>query len=178
MAYIGTNIDDMFINMLLFSSARSKKEDFAIVLGKYIGTGALVALSVLGGIGLQTIVGNYAKFLGIIPILLGAKQIFDNIKGGNDTDDISVKSGFILSTIAVTIASGADNIGVYVPLFADFMPAQLLIMAVVFIVMTAVWCALGKSLTNLPAVKSTIERYRHIITPAVYICLGLYILIF
>lgn len=178
MAYIGTNIDDMFINMLLFSSAKSKKEDFAIVMGKYIGTGALVMVSVLGGIGLQTVVGSYAKFLGIVPILLGLKRIYDNVKGGDDADNIYVKSGFMLSTAAVTIASGADNIGVYVPLFADFMLTQLWIMAGVFIVMTAVWCAVGKSLTNLPAVKSTIERYRHIITPAVYICLGLYILIF
>lgn len=178
LAYIGTNIDDMFINILLFSSARSKKEDFSIVIGKYIGTGALVALSVLGGIGLQTIVGNYAKFLGIVPILLGVKRIYDNIKGSDDADDISVKRGFVLSTAAVTIASGADNIGVYMPLFADFMPAQLLIMTVVFIVMTAIWCALGKSLTSLPAVKNTIEKYRNIITPAVYICLGVYILIF
>lgn len=52
-AFVGTNIDDMFINMLFFTEADTKAEVRSVVIGKYLGIGALVLLSVLGAFGLQ-----------------------------------------------------------------------------------------------------------------------------
>ena len=177
-AYIATNIDDMFINMLLFSSAKNAKDDISIVSGKYLGTGLLVAVSMAAARGVQTAVGDYVYLLGIVPLFLGIKAIFDNMKQSQDEDEVSVSKGFLLSTAAVTISSGGDNVGVYVPLLADFNTQQFVVMIAVFAIMTAVWCRLGKAMTTLPAIKNIIEKYRSIITPLVYIALGVYILFF
>ena len=176
-AYVSTNIDDMFINMLLFASAKNKKDEFSIILGKYLGTGILVAVSVACAYGMQNIIGSYVHLLGIVPVFLGIREISNITMQNSDNEEISVSSGFIISTALITIANGADNIGIYVPLFAEFSVGQLWIMAGVFCVMTAVWCMSGKSIANLPRIKAIINRYRHIITPAVYICLGLIILL-
>jgi cadmium resistance protein CadD (predicted permease) len=49
-------------------------------------------------------------------------------------------------------------------------------MTMVFLAMTAVWCALAKYSTQHPLIKNNIDRYGHIVTPFVLILLGLYIL--
>ena len=174
-AYIGTNIDDMFINMLLFSTSKNKKDDLAIMLGKYIGTGVLMAVSVAIGMGAKAVIGNWVRLLGIVPLYMAVKRLRDN---SEETDDVNVSGNYMLSSAAITIASGGDNIGVYVPLFAGMGAGQLVTVAVIFSIMTLLWCLLGKRLTVMPAIKNTIEKYSHIITPAVYICLGIYILLF
>ncbi len=176
-AYIATNIDDMFINMVLFASSKGKKDDFSIVLGKYFGTGALVAISAMAGFGAQALIGEYIHILGAVPVFLGLKEIYNNIKQSGD-EEISVRDRYFLPTAFITVANGADNIGVYVPLFAEFSLGQMGVMILVFAVMTAVWCLLGKMITVMPSVKSVIEKYGGIITPLVYIGLGAYILFF
>ena len=176
-AFIATNIDDMFINMLLFASAKNKKDDLAIVTGKYLGTGALVLVSLAMAYGVQALIGEYIHWLGIVPVALGAKEIYSNIKGEED-EEIKLSHNFVWSTAVITVANGADNIGVYVPLFAQFSMYQLGVMAVVFCVMTALWCFLGKMVTNLPVIKNIMEKYSAVITPLVYISLGVYILLF
>lgn len=178
MAYVATNIDDMFINIFLFSTTHSKKDDVSIVLGKYLGTGLLVAFSCLGAYGAQSFIREYIHFLGIVPVLLGIKEIWSNIKGQAGEDQPSVAKGFVLSTALITIANGADNVGVYIPLFASFSTVQLAVMARVFCVMTALWCATGKRRTKLPAIATALEKHSTVIVPAVYILLGLYILFF
>ncbi len=176
-AYIATNIDDMFINMLLFASAKNKKDDLAIVIGKYTGTGALVVLSLVAAFGMQALIGRYIHWLGVVPIALGIKEIYSNTKGEED-GKIKLSHSFVWSTTVITVANGADNIGVYVPLFAQFSAYQLGIMAVVFCVMTALWCFMGKMVTKLPVIKNIMEKYSAVITPLVYISLGVYILLF
>ena len=175
MAYIATNIDDMIINMLLFSSSKSKKDDTSIVLGKYLGIAGLMAISIAMAAGAQATIAQYVHLLGFVPVFLGIKSLRNNTASD---EDVAINGSFILSTAAITIASGGDNIGVYVPLFASFDISQFAIVVIVFAFMTALWCALGKSLANMPAIKNTIKKYSNIITPVVYITLGLYILLF
>lgn len=47
-SFIGTNIDDMFINTLFFSEAETKADGKRIICGKYLGIGTLIILSILG----------------------------------------------------------------------------------------------------------------------------------
>lgn len=44
--------------------------------------------------------------------------------------------------------------------------------------MTALWCVLSKKLSDLTVLRSFLKKHRHIIIPAVFIALGVYILIF
>ena len=77
----------------------------------------------------------------------------------------------------MTIAGGGDNIGVYVPLFAGFDWRQMIVMAIVFACMTAIWCALGKRLAALPMLGEFLRKYKKVIIPVVYISLGVYIIV-
>lgn len=179
-SFVGTNIDDIFINTLFFSEVDTKAKTRSVVIGKYLGIGALVFISLLGAFGLSFISQQYIGFLGIIPIILGVKEWLCYVKSNDseETDDLRKKSGgLILNVMLVTMANGADNIGVYIPLFAGFKLWQLITVICVFAVMTALWCVLGKKLSDLKFLQRFLSQNKHIIVPIVYIALGVYIIL-
>jgi cadmium resistance protein CadD (predicted permease) len=48
----------------------------------------------------------------------------------------------ILAVASVTVANGGDNLGVYIPLFANE-PKSIGMYAALFALLTAIWCAVG-----------------------------------
>jgi cadmium resistance protein CadD (predicted permease) len=64
-AFVATNIDDIFVLMIFFSSLAYPVRQ--IVLGQYIGIGLLVAIGVLGSL-IALVVPTYViGLLGIVP---------------------------------------------------------------------------------------------------------------
>lgn len=179
-SFVGTNIDDIFINTLFFTQARTKADNRNIVIGIYLGMGVLILLSVLGAFGLHFLPRRYIGYLGLIPIGLGIKEMIVAIKSkkADEVEETAQKSSNkTLNTALITMANGADNVGVYIPLFAGFAVWQILLAAGVFLILIAVWCLLGKLLATLPVVKNAMEKYKTVIVPIVYIALGVYILL-
>lgn len=177
-AYASTNIDDIFILMLLFTQTSAKFQ--RILFGKFIGIGLLTAVSLLCAFSLSFFPQEYIRFLGIAPILLGVIAFFDYRKESNPQISLgnhSVSSA-IWSTALITVANGADNVGVYVPLFVGYTLPQMLVTVLVFALMTVLWCILGSKMARLTFIGRTIERYKNIAVPAIYILLGVYILFF
>ena len=54
-AFAATNVDDIFILMLFFSKVDGEFRNRHVVLGQYLGFAALVALSVLGSLGVLVV---------------------------------------------------------------------------------------------------------------------------
>lgn len=78
-----------------------------------------------------------------------------------------------LFVLMVPIANGADNIGVYIPVFSSYSPADFAVTLLVSASMLAVWCRFGYVLANSPLIRKLLLRYQHIL---VLISLGLLIL--
>lgn len=179
-AFAATNLDDAVINTFFFAKAETKRAERAIFVGKYLGIGALTALSLLCSLTLRIFPEKYLSLLGIVPILLGINELISHCfrKNGSDIEDLTESSAAeVLTTALVTVSNGADNIGVYIPLFAGFTWVQILAAVGVFAAMTALWCVVSQRLASLPALKRFLTRHRQVIVPAVYILLGVYILV-
>lgn len=177
MAYISTNIDDIFITTLLYTQAVSKRHKAHITAGRYLGTFALLTVSLLGAKGLETAIGGYTRLLGIVPLVLGLKSAYRQLKGDAESDSRPQLTGnMVTATTLLTIASGGDNIGVYVPLLSGMAGGQIVVFALVFAVMTALWSLFSVKLADAPALQKLLDKYSSIMVPAVYILLGLYIL--
>ena len=193
-AFVATNIDDIFVLMMFFSSSYSSSMAFPvrqIVLGQYIGIGLLIAISALGSL-ISLVVPPYIiGFLGIVPIAIGTRRLVQIIIKGDKTSvppsmDAAKESNnkkrnkqFLpfLAVTAVTFSNGGDNIGVYTPMFAQYNSvSQVTTLIVVFMLMTAVWCIAAYYLVNHPLVASRIRRIGHVVMPFVLIGLGIYIL--
>lgn len=177
-AYISTNIDDLFINMIFFAQTRNAADTRSVIAGKYLGTGFLTLISLLGALGLQTLSSRWLSLLGVIPAALGIRELVRSLKSSNDEQASPINAKTLwLSIMITTIASGADNIGVYMPLFAAFHPWQMICTVIVFALMTGLWCMISRKLTDLPVFRNLIARTKSIVIPIVYILLGLYILL-
>jgi len=181
LAFASTNVDDIFILMLFFGGRRLRSS--SIVLGQYLGIGALVVTSFAGAYLGGFFDPRYVGFLGLFPIYLAVKQFIALLKArsgeAEEEEEPEVNAAGIFSGVAVagvTVANGSDNIGVYIPLLATMTAAAKTQMIVVFFAMTYVWCALAKYLAARPIIARQLSRYGHIIMPVVLLALGIYIL--
>ena len=183
MSFVGTNIDDIFIDTIFWAQADTKRKIHSVIVGKYLGIGALVLLSCLGAYFLHSVPQNYIGFLGFVPILIGIKEWISYLKNKKQafSDDSEEKpdfsKGLILNVALVTMSNGADNIGVYMPLFASYTIFQMMIVVIVFALMIALWCLLSKKLADLPGLRIFLLRYKHIVVPVVFVILGVYIIV-
>ncbi|MBQ9747881.1 MAG: cadmium resistance transporter [Clostridia bacterium] len=178
-AFVGTNIDDLFLNAVFYAEADTPRKKRHILLGKYLGIGLLILVSLLGAWGLTLVPEKLLGLLGLIPIALGVRAIVSTIKGQSDeqTPTAQRAGGLLARVILITVANGADNLGVYIPLFTGFNRHELLICLAVFALMIALWCLAGSRLSALPLLHRLLSRYRHVIVPVVYVSLGLTILL-
>ena len=174
-AYIGTAVDDLFILMLLFSQTDDLSHRKHILQGQCLGILVLVAASLLGAAGLQLLPQWVAGLMGLIPLALGMRELLRSAKPEGDT--APAKAGTLLRVALLAIANGADNIGVYAPLFAGYDLMQKMLCVLLFMVMTVIWCAAAALVSTLPQLKDILRKYRRILVPAVLILLGLYILL-
>jgi len=186
-AFAATNIDDIFLLIIFFSSLTFPIRQ--VVLGQYIGIGLLVAISALGSF-LPLVIPSYIiGLLGIIPITIGVKKLIQFIRKGDNlspsqqaeqeknTSNKKESHLSFLAVAAITFSNGGDNIGVYTPMFAKYNSInEIITLATIFMEMTAVWCIAAYYLVNHPLVTSRIRRIGHIVLPFVMIGLGIYIL--
>ena len=76
----------------------------------------------------------------------------------------------------ITIASGGDNLGIYIPYFASIELGQIITAIILFAIFTVSLCWLSQRLARLSFLEETLEKYERIIVPVVFIGLGIYIL--
>lgn len=187
-SFISTNIDNIFVMMLLYAQVNEGLKKKHIVIGQYLGLAILVAVSILGAFGLNFIPQKYIGLLGLLPIALGVKEwvkykkekrIFHtaNEEACTETVAINAINSEILNVMIVAVANGADNIGVYIPLFTGYSATQLIVTMTIFTLMMAFWCLLGSTITRFPRITSVIQKHKHIAVPVIFIGLGLYIFI-
>lgn len=178
-AFVATDIDDLFLLMMFFSSRTFSPRQ--VVLGQFIGIGLLVAISILGSL-IALVVPIYViGLLGLVPIAIGIKNLIEVRNNDRTSTQMVPKKNksylSFLTVAAVTVSNGGDNIGVYVPLFSKYNTVdQITILTSVFIAMTAVWCIASFYLVNHPLLASRIQHTGTIIMPFVLIGLGIYIL--
>lgn len=177
-AFAATNIDDILILALFFSQVGTALRRWHVVTGQVVGFTGLVAISLLGFAFSFLLPRPYIGLLGILPILLGLRAWFTPDEG---EPQVEVRSGDgfagVLSVAAVTFANGADNIGIYTPLFASSTLPGLLVTLTVFYLMLFLWCLAGYFIARQPAIAKLLSRYGHIVMPLVLIGLGVFIVL-
>jgi cadmium resistance protein CadD (predicted permease) len=177
-----TNIDDLLILALFFGQAVGHRGGTVrVVAGQYLGFGAILAASIIGALGAGLLPEPIIPYLGLLPLLLGIRagvQAWrDRRDGGDDNAPTASDGPAVLAVAAVTLANGGDNIGVYVPVFANVGAGGLVVFAVVFLALVAVWCLAGRLLTAHPVIARALSRWGHVVLPVVLIGIGLLILV-
>ena len=169
--FAATNIDDLCLLTLFFARRVPPRQ---IVAGQYVGFAAIVVLSLVGAWAALAIPHRWIRLLGLLPLAIGVREMLK--PGGSSDTQTDTKYFSVISIALVTLANGADNVGVYVPFFV-VSRARLWIILSVYAVMVGTWCAVARWLGTHPLVLRWVDRWGHRAVPLVFICLGIYILI-
>lgn len=181
--YISTSIDYLIVLIILFAQLSQNKQKWHIYAGQYLGTGLLVGVSLVAAYVVNFVPEAWmVGLLGLIPIYLGIR--FAIVGEGEEEEEEETierleqsKANQLFWTVTLlTIASGGDNLGIYIPYFASLDWAQTLVALLVFAIGVIIFCELSQVLSSIPLISETIEKYTRIIVPLVFILLGLYIM--
>lgn len=181
--YISTSIDYLIILIILFAQLSQNKQKWHIYAGQYLGTGLLVGASLVAAYVVNFVPEAWmVGLLGLIPIYLGIR--FAIVGEGEEDEEEEIierleqsKANQLFWTVTLlTIASGGDNLGIYIPYFASLDWSQILVALIVFAIGIIISCELSRVLSSIPLISETIEKYERIIVPLVFIPLGLYIM--
>ncbi|MEV0810670.1 cadmium resistance transporter [Micromonospora sp. NPDC050200] len=175
LVFAATNLDDIVVLTVLFVAARGigRPRPWHIVAGQYLGIGALVATAVVVAAGLLVVPDPWTGLLGLLPIALGLRALLAH----TDEEAPPAVVGSLLGVAGVTVANGADNIAVYVPVFRSLEPATGLIWLLVFAALVALWCAVAALLGGHPRVVRLVGRAGHWLVPMIFVGVGLVILV-
>jgi cadmium resistance protein CadD (predicted permease) len=186
-SFAATNIDDLFILMAFFANRRSFPT-LHVVLGQYVGMGALLAIGIVGSLIALVVPNNLIGLIGIFPIAIGIKELLELRKKDDDDDEEepaakqpSQRSKWIaylpfLAVTAVTF-SGGEEIGIYASVFAiNNETSEIVVIILVVMGLTGVWCGVASYLVNHSFLAVRFRRIANRILPFVLIGLGLYIM--
>jgi cadmium resistance transport/sequestration family protein len=192
-SFVATNLDDILILMFFFSQVNAQLRPRHIIIGQYLGFTVLIVASLPGLLGGFIIPKAWIGLLGLVPIFIGMKQWVE--RHNNEAEGIFMGTEFhhdkraIFSWLTrfigiqtynvaiITIANGGDNIGIYVPLFANSNLIEFAIIVAIFYLLIGVWCWLAYQLTRHPVVAKLLTRYGHVVVPFVLISLGVFIVL-
>lgn len=180
--YVSTSIDYLLILMIIFSQSSTKGKMKGIVGGQYLGMGMLVAFSLFAAYVLNLIPEDWIiGLLGLIPLYLGIRIAF---KGEQDEDEDEVLEKMeagggnrLFWTVAlITVASGGDNLGIYIPYFTSLTGLETGVALIVFAISVAILCYVSYRLSKITLISETIENYQRVVVSLVFIGLGIYIM--
>jgi len=181
--YISTSIDYLFILLILFSQTHTKKEVSQVYWGQYLGTSILVAASLFTAYVLNFIPQDWViGLLGLIPLYLGIRLAVAGEEEVEEEDVLEqVKSGgtngLIWTVSLITIASGGDNLGIYIPYFTALSITEIFIVFLVFIIAIAILNYTSYRLAKISFVAETLEKYERLVVPLVFVGLGIFIMV-
>ena len=197
-AAVATTFDDNIYLTAFFSEVNRTFRPQHVVVGEILGFTALVIVSLLGFLLGLAIPSTWTGLLGILPILIGLKNLLNLNKDDSDEDksaNLKRNSKFrgfdsrkrSLSDLirdrqtyrvsSVTIANGGNNLGIYIPLFATSSIQNLTVIVPVCYCIVFCWLLMSYNLTRLPGIALILSRYASKIFPFVLMWLGFRILL-
>ncbi len=171
-AFAATNLDDLLLLCLLFGRADSRRDKGRIALGQVLGLTVLTGISLLCALGLAALPHKWLRLLGLVPIALAIRLLLAKDREAAGSLPLSVTG-----VTALAVANGGDNLGVYIPYFAQLTGPELTLAALLFVALAGLWCLLALWLIRLPALRAFLGRWSERLVPVVFLLLGIGILL-
>ncbi len=177
--YVATNIDEYFLGLLFIVQPGITKKD--IWVGKFLAILVVAGIALLFALLIQTfaIPIEIIGLLGFLPLTIGIRAFL-----GKEEDELEESAEKIkqmagragwVSVGLVHIASGGDNIGLYVPAFATASPLELVVIAIVFLSLTALWAASPYWILKNEVIREKLEEWGERLFPWLMIVLAVMI---
>ena len=178
--FAATNLDDAVVLTMFNAASRSSgaPKQWQIWVGQYIGIALMVVVALIGAFGLGFVSLHWVGLLGLIPLARGLFGVWVAVRARR-AGEVKPPSpaASLLGVISVTFADGGDNITVYTAAFRIQGSAETALTIAVFAAGVAVWCLAAFLLVSRRRLVDALQRHSTWIVPAVYIALGLFVIV-
>jgi cadmium resistance transport/sequestration family protein len=179
--YVATSVDEIPVLFMLYTKQSNKGRAKTITLSYFLGTFILIGLGLLGALGLGFIPQRWIIGLfGLVPLVIGIKVLINGEDDEEEEEGVkkSLQKYKLLwvQVLAITIGLGADDMGIYIPLFTTIKGGEILLMVLVFAICTAVLCKISYKLTSINKLTEFMERYERFIIGTVFTTIGILIM--
>ncbi|WP_199309741.1 cadmium resistance transporter [Synechocystis sp. FACHB-383] len=197
---VATTFDDNIYLTGFFSEVNRNFRPKHIVVGEIIGFTCLISISLIGFLIGLIISSKWIGLLGILPILIGINNLRLIITykeefpskvpetkkrssqyHGFDSHRLSLwdvlRDRQTYKVSAVTISNGGNNLGIYIPLFANSTFSNLLVIIPICYFVVCAWLFMSYNLTRQPSIAVILSRYAGKLFPFALMWLGLRIII-
>ena len=190
--FISTEIDDFLVFVVLFASQKNLKSRALIFSGRFFAVILAAVLSAFASSLLSKIPHFYLRFLGLVPLFIGGFRFF---KKDDDDDkdfcknrenssererskkDFSAAVSLFFSAFLLTLASSGDNVGIYIPFFLNFGFSEKFLVILEIAFLNFFWTLFQAKSASLPFVEKIVRKTGKILVPAVFILLGISVLV-
>jgi cadmium resistance protein CadD (predicted permease) len=174
-AFVGTNLDNLLaLSGQLAATDRSRHR--RIIDGQVAATVVLLALSALAGVAFAMVPGRLLGLLGLVPIALGVRAGVLLVRRRPDDRSMPAAAGLVTSFL-VTLAIGADNVAVYLPVLATGTVAAAIACLAIWLALDLVLVALAAWLGRHPATERVVGRIGPVALPVLYVIIGVVVLL-
>jgi cadmium resistance protein CadD (predicted permease) len=175
MAFASSNIDGMIIAIAYMSNPTYNGRN--VLLGQILGFWILTIASLVIAQTLHIIPKENTYCLGLIPIIFGCVKLY-NYTGKESLELVAVRpNGRQIQEISLlTIATGADELIAYSPIFATRKPHEITALFIIFLIMTVIWWMMAKWLVDHQIIRRLISNRGPLLAPALMIIIGLMII--
>ena len=177
-SFAATNVDNLalLVGWILGRQTSARQLFLAHILGML----TLLVLAFAFGRGADLFPVEAVGYLGVIPIGLGLKGLFDLARReplGEAAPLAPGRQPRVLSIAATQVANGSDTVLVFGPLFADSARGIDLLLLGGFLGMAVIWLGLARVLARHAARVRLVERLAPWVAPVFLILIGVYILL-
>jgi len=175
MAFVSANIDGMLIALAFMADPSYKNKN--ILYGQIIGFWALVIVSFILAQSLFFIPKGSNSWLGLIPILFGCVKLVGYMRrSADELVAIRPSNRQIQEITILTVATGADDVIAYTPIFLTRKSHEIVFLFIMFAIMTVAWWFAALFLSERQIMKKIGSRSARLLVPILMIGIGLVIL--
>ena len=188
--FISTEIDDFLVFVVLFASHKNLKSRALLFSGRFFAVVLTAVLSAFASSLLSKIPHFYLRFFGLVPLFIGVFRIFSIFKKDDDDDkdfcknrenlskrDFAAAISLFFSAFLLTLASSGDNAGIYIPFFLNFDFSEKILVILEIAFLNFLWTLFQAKSASLPFVEKIVRKTGKILVPAVFILLGISVLV-
>ena len=173
-AFVSTSIDNLGVLVAFFAA---RELDPRSVWAGYL----VIAFGVAGAAWTASrlavlLPAQYLGYVGIVPLLLGARSAWQLRRPEPRVVVAPPKVAGALAVALVTLSSSADNLVVYVSLFADSANKLKPTLFAALVGSAALWCSLGFWLGRRSSLADPLQRAMRFALPVLLMAVGTYIL--
>jgi len=172
--FAGTTLDNLLMLVVLRLAGVPRRD---LTAGFLLGSTVTLALCA-AGTGLASVLPMHRiGLLGLVPLTLGVVGLVAAFSRRAPAPEPAGRGSSGVAGIASTqVASSFDTLAAFLPLFADTIRPQGIVIALGFALMTLAWLAVSGWLASSQGAAAMIRPFERFVRPAVLVLVGLYIL--